>query len=458
MKISRQDHDDLNATITMVVEKDDYSSNFSEELKKYKSKAHLKGFRKGKTPMSAVKKMYGKPLLAEIINKQIDDKLFGFLKDENIEILGSPIPAESQEMVDFNVNELEDYTFVFDIGIAPVVDVVGVSETDTYPQYKVTVDDKIVDDEMDMRRKRLGENIDVEDAIEEEDILTIKAFELEGDARKEKGWETGFTILANRIGDEELKKKVLGSKLNDTFNFDIYNLEKDTTDDYVKKYLLNLDPEEEKEIGNQFEGIIEKVSRRMPAELNEDFFEKAFPGGEIKDEAGARAQIIEDISKFYSEQTKSVMYREIMEGMMEKNTFSIPDAFLKRWLLLTNQNVSEQNIEDEYEPFTKNLHWNLIKNSLVKKYNLIVEPEELRAFVKKKIGSYMQQYGGAGMDLEPLVDQMLSNKEAVEKEYSEVEAEKLFEEIGKTVKIEEKDISIDDFREVVNEINEKQKS
>ena len=458
MKISRQDHDDLNATITMVVEKDDYSSNFTEELKKYKGKAHLKGFRKGKTPMSAIKKMYGKPLLAEIINKQIDDKLFGFLKEENIEILGSPIPAESQEMVDFNVNELEDYTFVFDIGKAPNVEVIGVSDTDTYAQYKVIVDDKIIDDEMDMRRKRLGENIDVEDGIQDDDVLTIKAFELDGESRKEKGWETGFTILANRIGDEDVKKKVMSSKANDSFHFDVYTLETETTEDYVKKYLLNLDPEEEKEIGNQFEGIIEKVSRRMPAELNDEFFEKAFPEGEVKDEAGARAKIVEDISKFYSEQTKSVMYREIMEAMMEKNSFDIPDEFLKRWLLLTNQNVTQQNIEDEYEPFTKNLHWNLIKNSLVKKYNLIVEPEELRAFVKKKIGSYMQQYGGASMDLEPLVDQMLSNREAVEKEYSEVEAEKLFEEIGKTVKIEEKDISIDDFREVVNQINEKQKS
>lgn len=457
MKISRQDHDDLNATITMVVEKDDYAGKFTEELKKHKGKAHLKGFRKGKTPLSAIKKMYGKPLLAELINKEIDDKLFGFLKEENIEILGSPIPSQDQEMVDFNVNELEDYTFSFDIGKAPALEVQGVSEADNYSQYKVEVDDKIIDDEMDMRRKRLGVNEDIEDTIEKDDILTIKAFELESGKRKDKGWETGFTIMVERIGEEELKESILKSKVNDTFNFNIYKIEKDASEDHVKKYLLNLDPEEEKEIGEEFEGLIEKVSRRMPAELNDDFFEKAFPGEEIKDEAAARDKISEHISTFYSEQTKSVMYRDIMEAMMDKNSVTIPEDFLKRWLLMTNKQVTEQNIQDEFEPFTKNLQWNLIKNSLVKKYNLVVEPDELRAFVKKKISGYMQQYGGGTMDLEPLVDQMLSNREAVEKEYSEIEAEKLFEEIARQVTIEEKPISIDDFREVVNELNEKQK-
>jgi len=456
MKISRQDHDDLNATITMVVEKDDYSGKFNEELKKYKGKAQLKGFRKGKTPLSAIKKMYGKSILAELINKEIDEKLFGFLKEENIDILGSPIPAESQEMIDFNVNDLEDYTFAFDIGKSPAIEVQGVSDSDLYTQYKVEVDDKIIDDEMDMRRKRLGVNEDVEDTIQKDDILTIKAFELDGGKRKDKGWETGFTILVDRVGEEELKESLLQSKVNDTFNFNIYKIEKDASEDHVKKYLLNLDPEEEKEIGEDFEGIIEKVSRRKVAELNDEFFEKAFPGEDVKDEAAARDKIKEHISTFYSEQTKSVMFRDIMESMMEKNVITIPEDFLKRWLMMTNKQVTEQNIQDEFEPFTKNLQWNLIKTSLVKKYNLVVEPEELRAFVKKKISGYMQQYGGGTMDIEPIVDQMLSNREAVEKEYSEVEAEKLFEEIEKQVKIEEKSISIDDFKEVVNELNEKQ--
>ena len=157
MKITRQDHDDLNATITLVVEKDDYFPKFDQELKKYKNKAHIKGFRKGKTPMSAIKKMYGKPLLAEVINKEIDEKLFGFLKEENIDILGSPIPTEEQEMVDFDVNALEDYTFAFDIGKAPAVDVVGVSSEDSYGQHKIIVDDKLIDEELEMRRRQLGE-------------------------------------------------------------------------------------------------------------------------------------------------------------------------------------------------------------------------------------------------------------------------------------------------------------
>ena len=457
MKITRQDHDDLNATITLVVEKDDYFPKFDQELKKYKNKAHIKGFRKGKTPMSAIKKMYGKPLLAEVINKEIDEKLFGFLKEENIDILGSPIPTEEQEMVDFDVNALEDYTFAFDIGKAPAVDVVGVSSEDSYGQHKIIVDDKLIDEELEMRRRQLGENKDVEDDIQKDDVLTIKAFELDGTSRKDKGWETGFTVMVDQIADDAKRDEVLSKKQNDTFQFNIYELEKDKTPEYVKKYFLNLDEGEEKEIGEQFEGIIEKVSRRFLAEMDTDFFEKAFPGEEITDEPAARAKISEFISGFYEKQTRSVLYREIMEQLMDKNDVAIPDDFLKRWLKLTNQNVSEQNINDEYEPFTKNLKWSLVKNSLVKKYNLIVEPEELRAFVKNKISQYMQQYGGAGMDMDPIVDQMLSNKEAVEKEYSEVEAEKLFAEIAKQVTIVENEVSQDEFREIVQQLNENQK-
>ncbi len=457
MKITRKDHDDLNATITLVVEKDDYSSQFKDELKKNKNKAHLKGFRKGKTPMSAIKKMYGKPILAEIINKQIDEKLFGYLKDENIDILGSPIPTEDQEMVDFDVNDMLDYTFAFDIGKSPVIDVTGVKSEDSYSQYKIQVDEKLIDDEIEMMRKRLGENKDVKDSIEEDDILTIKAFELDGDKRKDKGWETGFTVMVNQIADEDLKKEVLSKKMNDKFTFNIYELEKDSTPERVKKYLLNLDEEEEKEIGEHFEGVIENVSRRFLADLDEAFFEKAFPEGDVKDEAAAREKVSESISKFYEQQTKSVLFREVMEELMEKNEVTVPDAFLKRWLALTNQNATAEDIENEYEAFTKNLKWSMIKNSLVKKYNLVVEPDELRAFVKKKISGYMQQYGGgAGMDLDPIVDQMLSNREAIEKEYAEIEAEKLFEQIITEVTIVENEVTQDEFREIVQQLNEKQ--
>ncbi len=457
MKITRQDHDDLNATITLVVEKDDYSDKLTEELKKQRAKAHMKGFRKGKTPMSVIKKMYGKGALAEIINKVIDESISNFLKEEKLEILGSPIPTEDQEMIDFDLSSLEDYTFKFDLGIAPNVEVAGVSSADTYTKYAINIDDELLTEELDIRRKRGGKNEEVEDTIQEEDILTIKALELEGEAIKEKGWETGFTLLVNRVADEDLKKDILTKKQGDKFRFNIYELEKDAKEDYVKKYLLNLDEEEEKEIGNEFEGTIEKVSRRMPAELNEEFFEAAFPGAEVKSEADAKAKIEEEIAAFYDDQTRSVMYREIMEELMKNNQIEIPEAFLKRWLMLTNQDVSQESIDQEFEAFSKNIGWNLMKSALVKKYNLVVEPDELRAAVRKKIEGYMKQYGAMeGMDMEPMIDRMLSSREAIEKEYSEVEADKLFSQIEKEVSVAEKSVSIEEFREIVQKLNDNQ--
>jgi len=457
MKITRQDHDDLNATITLIVEKDDYSSKLTEELKKHRAKAHMKGFRKGKTPMSVVKKMYGKSVLAEIINKVIDDSISGFIKDEKLDILGSPIPTEDQEMIDFDLASLEDYTFKFDIGKAPEVEVAGVSNSDTYTKYAIDISDELLTEELDLRRKQRGENIDVEDGIEEEDILTIKALELEGDVVKEKGWETGFTLLVSRIGNEDLQKEVLTKKIGDKITFNIFELEKDATEEHVRKYLLNLDEDEDKEIGKHFEGTIEKVSRRMLAEMNDEFFDAVFPGGEVKTEADAKEKIAEDIAKYYDDQSRSVMYREIMEELMKNNSITIPEKFLKRWLKITNRDVSQENLDNEFDAFSKNIEWNLMKSTLVKKYNVVVEPDELRASVKKKIEGYMQQYGAlGGMDMEPMIDRMLSNREQIEKEYSEVEADKLFAQIEKEVSIAEKSVSIEEFREIVQKLNENQ--
>ena len=457
MKITREDHDDLNSTITLVVEKDDYSAKLSEELKKQRAKAHMKGFRKGKTPMSVIKKMYGKGALADIINKVIDESISNFLKEENMEILGSPIPTEDQEMIDFDLSSLQDYSFKFDLGLAPKIDVAGVSSSDTYTKYVIDIDDKLLTEELDMRRMRGGQNEDVEDNIREEDILTLKALELEGDGLKDNGWETGFTLLVSRIGDEDLKNEVLTKKKGDKFRFNIYELEKDAQEDHVKKYLLNLDEDEEKEIGQYFEGTIEKVSRRMPAEMNEEFFTTAFPGSEVKSEAEAKDMIKEEFNEYHDNQSRSVMYREIMEELMNNNEIQIPESFLKRWLLLTNQEITVENIDHEFDAFIKNISWNLMKSALVKKYNLVVEPEELRAAVRLKIEGYMRQYGAMqGVDIESMVDSMLSSRESIEKEYSEIEADKLFSQIEKEVSIAEKSVSIEEFREIVQKLNDNQ--
>jgi len=236
-----------------------------------------------------------------------------------------------------------------------------------------------------MRRKRFGKQVNPETDIVEEDLVLIKALELEGSNVKDKGHQTGFSLMVSRVGDEDIKKKLLGGKVGDTFDFDIYTIEKDVEEKYVKKYLLNLDDEEEKEIGKNFRGEIEKITRVELADLDQDFFDQAFGEGKIKSETEAKTSIKDELSAFY------------------------------------------EKIE--------------------------VSPEELRESVKKKIMSYMAQYQQSDFDVEPMINNYLGNREQVEKEYEEAMAEKLFGEIYDKVTLKPEKISIEDFREKIQEMN-----
>lgn len=453
MKIEKQQLDDLNAVIKLTIEKSDYEDSFNTELKNYKNKVQLKGFRKGKTPLSSIKKMYGKSVLLEVVNKTLQEKLSGYLTEEKLDILGNPIPSSDQEQMDIDVKELKDFNFSFDIGLSPKIEVKGVSDSDEYLEYDIQIPDDLLQEELDMRRKRFGKQVNPETDIVEDDLVLIKASELDGVAVKDKGHQTGFSMLVSRMGDEDVKKKVLGGKVGDSFNFDINTIEKDVDEKYVKKYLLNLDDEEEKEIGKDFKGELEKITRVELADLDQDFFDSAFGKDKIKSEEEAKTSIKDELSAFYEKQQKSLVYRGIMDALIEKNQMELPDEFLKRWLSSNNPDVKSEDIEKEYEGFEKNLRWSLVKSKLAKDHNIEVSPEELRESVKKKIMSYMAQYQQSDFDVEPMINNYLGNREQVEKEYEEAMAEKLFDEIYNKVTLKPEKISIEDFREKVQTIN-----
>ena len=453
MKALRTDHDALNVSISLTIEKADYESKFNEELGKYRTKAHLKGFRKGKTPMTTIKRMYGKAVLADTINNVLQEKLTGYLKDEKIEYLGQPIPSEGQENFDFNVKDLGNFEFLFDLGLAPEFDVKGVDETDSVKRYKLEIPESTIMEELDIARKRAGTEIYPEDSIEEQDILTIHAVELDGKEKKEGGWQTSFTLLVNQMADDKLKKKVLKMKKGDSFDFDITKIEKNQDEKYVRKYLLNLEEGDDREIGSLFSGTINKISRIEPAEMNQDFFDKNFGPDTVKTEEEAKAKVEESLQSYYSEQTKSLMFREIMDSLMEKNEMELPVEFLKRWLKLNNEKATDEVIEAEFDPFSKNLKWNLIRSKLEKRFEVEAKPEDIKEAFKNQIQSY---FGGNApdIDLDAMADRLMQNNEQFSKVYEEVMAEKLFTAITEFIQVEEETISLDDFNDLVKKMNE----
>jgi len=455
MKVQFDKIDDLNATLELELERSDYEPEYREELKKYRAQAAMKGFRKGKTPMSFIEKMYGKSILADKINRKLQEKLYNYLKDENIDILGDPLPNENQEQITFDVKELGNYKFKFDLGLSPELEISGVDENSEYVKHLIDVADSMVDEEVQAYQKRFGNSVDTEEIIEENDLIKIEAEEKGSGAVLANGWATTFTVSVSTLTDD-IKEQVLKSKKGDSLEFDIFNLEKDKDEEHVRKYLLQLPEEEsEREVGNDFVGKISEVKRLEPAEINQELFDKVYGKDVVKSNDEMRNKIKENISGFYAKQSTSLMYRDIMQNLIAKNDMALPETFLKRWLKETNQETTDEKIEEEYGSFEDNLKWTLIKSKLSKKFGVEVQPEELRAHLTEKVMQYFQGYG-SNIDqsyISEMVNRMAEDKTQVQNAYNEIEADKLFGEIEKIIAIKENNVSMDEFKSKVEDAN-----
>lgn len=432
--------DDLNAQIKVSVEKNDYLEKFNTELKNYQKKSSMKGFRKGKTPKSMIEKMYGKSLLADIVNQQLQEGLSNYLKDHDIEFLGQPIPSEDQALIQFDTKALKDYEFSFDLGLAPEFEVQGLDAEFTY--YDATISEEDVETEWSRYRKQHGDRIDVESDFEDNDYLTFNALELEDGAVKKDGLIASVSVLVSLIDDEEVKNKVLAAKKGDKITFNVFTLEKDRTEEYVRKYILKLDEEEmDRPINPEFEGEIVEVKRVEPAEVNEEFLQKIF-GEDAKTEEEGKSIIEGDIKKYYDAQSDSILFRDIQNKLMEANDIPLPDSFLERWLTLNNEKVSAEDIKKEYEAyFSKNLKWTLIRNKLVKARSIEVLPEDIQNELRNRVIQYAGGYNLGEDFINQTVQRLMQDQKQVEEAYEESLSAKLFNALKEEVTLSKEAIA-----------------
>lgn len=458
MKFSKKEVEDLRMEVNFIIEKGDYEAELNNKLKENQKKAQFKGFRKGKVPMSMIRKMYGNAILVDVINDFLGKEMDKQFEAENIRYIGEPMLAEGQKPLDVDINQPIDYSFTFDIGLRPQFEVQGVSETDSFEKYAIQVEDKTIDDELDVLRRRSGKQELVTEDIDGSDILTLDAKELEGKKMKEKGWETTFTVMVDQIADDKLKKQVLKKKQGDTFQFNIYELEKDKDEQFVKKYFLNLDENEEKEIGSHFEATIKEVRRLIPSEMNEEFFTQNF-GDQAKDEESARSFIKEQLVGFYDNESMQLVFRNMMDTMIEKTKFEMPVAFLHRWLKSQEKNkeMPEAEFEKQFKSFIKEMRWSMIKSDLSEKYEVKVEEQDIQQRLYAKAQQYMnnqmQGFSDPNM-LNEIYGYLAKDKNQVNQAADEIATDQVFTKLKDVVQLKEKKISLDKFKDVVKKLNE----
>lgn len=460
MAIVREDLDTLNVRLTVQINKEDYEGELKNKLKEYRSKAQLKGFRKGKTPMSVIRKMFGRQILADVVNDKMQAEMGEFLfSEENkdkLNFLGQPIPAEEQDSFEYSISNLEDYNFKFDLGLAPVFDLNGVGDKHVFTNYVVTPDKKGLAEELMNLRRKMGETSE-EDIVTEEDIITLKGLELQDGAPKVGGLDKEFTLFIKNT-TKKTKKVFIGKGKGEQVELNVFELEENSTEKHVRRYILGLEEDDEREIAPVFSLTIEKISRFAAAELNEEFFKQAFGEGDVNSEKEALVKIKDDYKQHYVKHTDGLLFRDFQEYLMEKNPMDFPEPFLKRWLLVSNEKNTEQSVEQGFEGFTKGLQWTILREKLIKHFELDVTKEEMRAGFGVQMQSY---FGGAQPEwmnddiINNMVNRMMDDKKGAEEMFDTLIMEKIQDALKEGYKLKEKAVSVQEFEVIVEEVKAK---
>jgi len=414
--IVREDHDDLNITLTVNIPKEDYTPQFKKKLKQYSKEANLKGFRKGQVPQGVIRKMFGQGVLVDIINELLGKEMDTYLKEADFNILGQPLPVEHEE-IKLTTRELKDYTFKFDLGLVPEFEVKGL-EDEAFGWYDVTIPDSMVEEDLQNALQRMAKSDPVEDELQEGDIFKVTAKELGEDETtpKENGLNPTFTLAFDEL-KEEIVEDVFTKKKGDFFKFDITNLAKDKDEAFIKKHFLQLDAELDATItyGNHFEGEIIEVFRKKEAELNQEFFDQYFgPSSNITSEEEARERLKENTKKYYNNQSDGLLFQQLVEKLKAANPISLPEDFLGRWVEHTKQIKEGKTATETVAEMKEGLHWVIIRNNLAGRFEVQVAPEEIRQYMRAQVQQYMGGYDYGNM-MDDMVNKMLQNEQQVDR-------------------------------------------
>ena len=441
MNITREQRDGGISILKVVVNEADYGQAVEKQLREYKRKANVPGFRPGMVPMGIVKKMYGKHVVAEQSYHLASNSVFEYLQKENIDYVGDVIPSEEQGEFDFENNT--EFEFVFEIGEAPKFEL-ALSEKDKIVYNKIKVDKKMHNEYRSNYLRRYGRLVDV-DKVANDEALNVTLDN--GDMRIEEAY-VGLISMS-----EEERAAFKGKKVGYKTTVNINELYKKPEQ---RAAILSVKPEELESIKPEFELEITKIRRFADPELNEEFFKMAFPAGNVTNE--------EELDKFFDEEIERELKREcdfmfvnsVRNYVIEKAALNMPEEFLKRWLYVINEGkFSREEIEKDFGAFIKMFTWNYIQKHFITEGELKVSNEEAKAEAISFAQMQFAQYGmpSAPQDmLENFAKQIMDNKEQLQKIYEKLYEEKVVEYIRSKVKVTEKAISADEFAKLANEL------
>jgi trigger factor len=450
MNIKFESADKINGLMTITVEKADYQEAVDKKLKDYRKKAQVPGFRPGMVPMGLIKKQYGTAVKVDEVNRLLGEKLYEYIRENKIQMLGDPLPnTEKQVAQDFEKEG--DLTFVFDIAVAPEFEA-KLSGKDKIAYYTIDVDDKLIGQQVEMYQSQAGEFVKA-DVFSGNDTITGDLRQLDENGNTLEGGittEAGMVMPAY-IKEESQKKLFDGCKTGDIITFNPKKAYPDN--DAEVAALLKVKKEDVADLTADFSFQVTEIRHFQPAEVNQALFDRVFGEGNVKDEKEFREKIAEQLKAQFVGSSDYKFMLDVREHLEKKvGKLEFPEALLKRIMLNNNKDKGEDFVEKNFEASINELKWHLIKEQIVAAQKIEIKDEDLKAVAKNAMRAQFAQYGMSNVPddvLENYAEEQLKKRENIDNFVDRAIDLKLTEVLKNVVKLDEKAISLDDFNKLL---------
>lgn len=448
MEIVRENIDELNAIIKVKIAKEDYNESYEKALKNVRKQVEMPGFRSGQVPASVIKKKYGVSILGEELDKVLNAALFDYIKENDLNVLGQPLPKSDQK------NELDwknpsDFEFNYEIGLAPSFEV-ELTKKEKYTYNKVKVDAELIDKQVNDFAKRNGK-LAVVDKSEDTDMIMASFKELdENDKVLEGGFIHSSTVALEFTEDKKAKKKLTGLKAGDSLIIDPITISRGAAD---LAAMLNISKDAAEKFDKNVELTVTEVKRLEATNVDQELINKIYGEGVVEGVEAFRAKIEEEMSSMFNTDSDKLFKKDFADKLVKKLNLSLPNEFLKKWIGVTNKEVTADQIEAEYEQYAESLKWQLIENKIIKSNDLQVSNDEAVEYTKELLGKQYTQYGmmiPEDEEFNKMAMSVLGNEEEAKKIYDALYESKVMTYLKDAVKVEEKELSYDDFVKVAS--------
>lgn len=446
MNISKKDINALNAELSITLSPIDYEAKVENAIKKAQKQATLPGFRAGKVPVSLIKKQYGKGILVEEVNKILNSTLQSYIVENNIDILGNPMP-KNDNVIDFE--KQTEWTFNYEVGLSPQFDL-KLNNSHTFIYNTVKIDDELVEKYLKDVKRNYGKPSNPEVAAAT-DVLYIDIVELDAENNIVAGGIFKATSIGiDRLKNEEVKAKLTGATVDSKFIINANDLYDSAVD---KSMSLGIDKELAEVFNSNLQLTVRNIARMEDAELNQELFDKLYGAGNVNSETEFRDKIKSELAVMFTQDTDRKFVEGVEKTLVEKLNITLPDDFLKRWLLAVNDKpLTKEQLDSEYPAYATSMKWKIIENKIIKGNNITVDINEAKAEASNYVRSQYARYGQTPDETEvaKIADSILAKREEAQKIFEGIYSKKVIDVLKSSCKLDSKEVSYNEFFGISN--------